>query len=201
MSDHGFHPDYLRPSDIPREPTGPAVEHRQFGIFVAKGPGLRKDERIYGANLLDVCPTLLHLFGLPVGEDMDGKVLLDIYEGNPADIQRIPSWDEVEGDHGMHPPDKQISPADSKAALQQLVALGYIAEPNADKAKALEETVRELDYNLAQACMDGGVYNQAVDILERLYATWPMEHRFGFKLAICYQALAAPRTCACSSRP
>ena len=89
----------------------------------------------------------------------------------------------------MHPPDKQISPADSKAALQQLVALGYIAEPNADKTKALEETVRELDYNLAQACMDGGVYNQAIDILERLYATWPMEHRFGFKLATCYQSL------------
>src|SRR4029077_15211207 len=89
----------------------------------------------------------------------------------------------------MHPRDKQISPADSKAALQQLVALGYIAEPNTDKAKALEETVRELDYNLAQACMDGGIYNQTVDILERLYNTWPMEHRFGFKLASCYQNL------------
>ncbi len=189
MSDHGFHPDHLRPSAIPREPAGPAVEHRQFGIFVARGPGIKKDERIYGANLLDICPTLLHLFGLPVGEDMDGKVLLDIYEDNPADIQRIPSWDEVEGDHGMHPPDKQISPADSKAALQQLVALGYIAEPNADKAKALEETVRELDYHLAQACIDGGIYNQAVDVLERLYNTWPMEHRFGFKLAGCYQSL------------
>jgi tetratricopeptide (TPR) repeat protein len=189
MSDHGFHPDHLRPSGIPREPTGPAVEHRQFGIFVAKGPGIKKDERIYGASLLDICPTLLHLFGLLVGEDMDGKALLDIYEQKPADIQRIHSWDEAEGDHGMHPPDKQISPADSKAALQQLVALGYIAEPNADKARALEETVRELDYQLAQAYMDGGIYNQAVDILERLYNTWPMEHRFGFKLAGCYQSL------------
>jgi tetratricopeptide (TPR) repeat protein len=189
MSDHGFHPDHLRPAGIPREPAGPAIEHRHFGIFVAKGPGIKKDERIYGTNLLDVCPTLLHLFGLAVGEDMDGKVLLDIYEKKPAEIQRIPSWDEVEGDHGMHSRDKQISPADSKAALQQLVALGYIAEPNADKAKALEETVRELDYNLAQACMDGGIYNQAVDILERLYKTSPMEHRFGFKLASCYQSL------------
>jgi tetratricopeptide (TPR) repeat protein len=189
MSDHGFHPDHLRPSGIPREPTGPAVEHRQFGIFVAKGPGIKKDERIYGANLLDICPTILHLFGLPVGEDMDGKVLLDIYEEKPADIQRIPSWDEVEGDHGMHPPDKQISAADSKAAIQQLVALGYIAEPNTDKVKAVEETVRELDYHLAQAYIDAGIYSQAVDILERLYNTWPMEHRFGFKLAGCYQSL------------
>src|SRR5205814_7922032 len=133
--------------------------------------------------------TVLHLFGLPLGEDMDGKVLLDIYEHKPAAIQRIPSWDEVKGDHGMHPRDKQISPADSKAALQQLVALGYVAEPNPDKAKALEETVRELDYHLAQACMDGGIYNQAIDILERLYDAWPMEHRFGFKLAGCYQSL------------
>ena len=189
MSDHGFHPDHLRPAGIPREPAGPAVEHRHFGIFVAKGPGIRKDDRIYGANLLDICPTLLHLFGLPVGEDMDGKVLLDIYEKKPADIQRISSWDEVAGDHGMHRADKQISPADSKAALQQLAALGYIAEPNADKAKALEETARELDYNLAQAYVDGGIYHSAADILERLYETWPMEHRFGFKLAACYQSL------------
>jgi len=189
MSDHGFQPDHLRPAGLPREPAGTAVEHRQFGVFVAKGPGIKKDERIYGANLLDICPTVLHLFGLPVAEDMDGKVLLDIYEQKPRAIQRIPTWDEVKGDDGIHPPDKQISPADSKAALQQLVALGYIAEPNTDKAKAMEETVRELDYDLAQACMDGGVYNQAVDILERLYNTWPMEHRFGFKLAGCYQSL------------
>jgi tetratricopeptide (TPR) repeat protein len=189
MSDHGFHPDHLRPLGIPREPAGPAVEHRPFGIFVAKGPCIKKDERIYGANLLDICPTVLRLLGLPVGEDMDGKVLLDIYEQQPADIGRIPSWDEVDGDHGMHPPDKQIAPTDSKAAIQQLIALGYIAEPDADKAKALEETIRELDYNLSQAWMDGGIYNKATEILERLYETWPMEHRFGFKLAGCYQNL------------
>ena len=189
LSDHGFHPDHLRPLAIPREPAGPAVEHRSLGIFVARGPGLRKDDRIYGATLLDVCPTILHLFGLPVGEDMDGKVLLDIYEQMPPAIDRIPSWDDVEGDHGMHPPDKQIAATDSKAALQQLVALGYIDEPNANKSKALEETVRELDYHLGMSLMDGGIYHQAVEIFERLYATWPMEHRFGFKLASAYRTL------------
>jgi tetratricopeptide (TPR) repeat protein len=191
MSDHGFHPDDMRLSNIPREPAGPAAEHRQFGILAVKGPGIRQDERVFGANLLDVCPTLLHLFGLPVGEDMDGKVLLDIYDpaaGPVPEIQRIPSWDAVAGDHGMHPPDKQIAPEDSKAALEQLVALGYIDEPNADQSKALEETVRELDYNLAQAWIDGGIFTEAVLLLERLYATWPMEHRFGFKLASCYQS-------------
>jgi tetratricopeptide (TPR) repeat protein len=192
MSDHGFHPDDMRLSNIPREPAGPAAEHRQFGIFAAKGPGLRKDERIYGANLLDICPTLLHLFGLPVGEDMDGKVLLDIYEERLEDIQRIPSWDQRAGDHGMHPPDKQISADDSKAALDQLVALGYIDAPDADQSVALEQTVRELDYNLAQAYLDGGIFTEALAILQRLYEKWPLEHRFGFKLATCYQSQGRP---------
>ena len=189
ISDHGFHPDDLRLSNIPNEPAGPAAEHRQFGIFVANGPGLKKDQRIHGASLIDICPTLLHLFGLPVGEDMDGKALLDIYQNPPSEIDRIPSWDDIPGDHGMHPPDKQISAEDSKAALDQLVALGYIEEPDTDQSKALEQTVRELEYNLAQAWMDGGIYTEAITILESLYERWPFEHRFGFQLASCYHSL------------
>lgn len=188
MSDHGFHPDHLRPRALPREPAGPASEHRQFGILVARGPGLRRDDRIHGANLLDICPTLLHLFGLPVGQDMEGKVLLDLYE-DPAGVpvERIPSWDAVPGEDGMHPPDRQIPAADSKAAIDQLVALGYIERPDEDAGRALALTIRELDYNLALARLDGGLYREAVAGLERLYRDWPMEHRFGYYLALGYQ--------------
>src|SRR6266581_9494255 len=73
MSDHGFHPDHLRPEYIPAEPAGPAIEHRHFGILCAKGPALRMNEKIFGASVLDMCPTVLSLFGLPSGKDMDGK--------------------------------------------------------------------------------------------------------------------------------
>ena len=75
MSDHGFHPDHLRPASIPDIPAGPAIEHRDFGILAMSGPGIRKDELLHGASVLDVAPTILTLYGLPVGEDMDGKVL------------------------------------------------------------------------------------------------------------------------------
>ncbi len=193
MSDHGFHPDDLRLDSIPREPAGPAAEHRQLGIFVASGPGIKQDHSIFGASLLDICPTLLHLFGLPIGEDMDGKVLTDIYEASPNAVTQIPSWDLVPGDDGMHSPDKQISPEDSQAALQQLAALGYIEDSSdEDLAVAMDRTIRELDYNLAQAYIDGGIFTEAKAILERLYERWPMEHRFGFMLAICYQSLRTP---------
>ncbi|MEM1122604.1 MAG: alkaline phosphatase family protein, partial [Bacteroidota bacterium] len=76
ISDHGFHPDHLRPKGLPQEPAGPAAEHSPYGIVVMNGPGIKKDERIYGSSLLDITPTLLHMFGLPVGADMDGKVLV-----------------------------------------------------------------------------------------------------------------------------
>jgi len=188
MSDHGFHPDHLRPRAIPSEPAGPAVEHRQLGIIVAAGPGIKKDELVFGASVLDICPTILHQFGLPVGADMDGKVLLDLWE-SPQQPDYIDSWDEVAGDDGQHGPEQKISPTDSKAALDQLVALGYIEDPGEDKQEALDRTVRELDFNLACAYIDGGIFNEAVLLLETLYEKWPLEHRFGNRLAACYRAL------------
>ncbi|RMH06315.1 MAG: hypothetical protein D6704_07480 [Nitrospirae bacterium] len=79
-SDHGFHPDRLRPQHLPNEPAGPAEEHRPYGILAMKGPGIKRDELVFGATLLDVTPTLLTLFGLPVGRDMDGKVLVTAFD-------------------------------------------------------------------------------------------------------------------------
>ena len=92
MSDHGFHPDHLRPRSIPRIPAGPAIEHRDFGILAMAGPGIKQDELLHGAGILDITPTLLAMFGLPVGDDMDGKVLAGAFE-EPPPVQSIPSWE------------------------------------------------------------------------------------------------------------
>ena len=61
------------------------------------GPGNRRDERIYGASLIDIAPTVLTLLGLPIGEDMDGRPLLEAFE-TPPPVETIPSWEEVEGE-------------------------------------------------------------------------------------------------------
>ena len=66
MSDHGFHPDHLRPKMIPLIPAGPAIEHRDFGILAMKGPGIKKDELLHGPSVLDITPTILTLYDLPV---------------------------------------------------------------------------------------------------------------------------------------
>lgn len=187
VSDHGFHSDHLRPARIPSEPAGPAAQHRPYGVVVISGPHTKKDEIIYGSSLLDICPTILRLFGLPVGEDMDGRPLVNSFiEENHSEF--LPSWDEVSGDDGSHPQDILLDPLESSEAINQLVELGYIERPSDDQEKARAHTARENQYNLARAYMDGGLHLKAMVILEELYQEWPEEYRFGVELAYCLQA-------------
>ena len=188
VSDHGFHSDHLRPRNIPREPAGPAVQHRPYGIMAVKGPGVKRDEIIYGASLLDICPTILAVMGLPVGEDMDGKPLINIFE-SPPDIKTIPGWDEVAGNDGGHPKDTSIDPVEAKEAIEQLIELGYIDRPDENTEKAVDECIRELRYNEARAYMDAGLYINAIPILEEILEKWPDEYRFGIQLVSCYQTM------------
>ncbi len=188
MSDHGFHPDHLRPQIIPNEPAGPAAEHRPYGIVVMKGPGIKKDDRVYGATILDIAPTILTLFGLQIGRDMDGKVIAEAFAKQP-EIGLIDSWDDVTGDAGTHPIDYPLDPIEAQEAINQLVALGYMESPSEDQSKAVAETIRELRYNLARSYIDANRYVDAEAVLRKLWDIWPDEHRFGVKLLNCYLAL------------
>jgi tetratricopeptide (TPR) repeat protein len=189
VSDHGFHSDHLRPRGIPAEPAGPAIQHRPFGIFCMKGPRVQQDERIYGATLLDVTPTVLTLFGLPVGADMDGRVLVQAFEELPQ-ISRIPSWEQEPGECGMHPSDLRMDPAAAQAVLQQFVALGYIQPPSEDQTKAVASAIREANYNLARDYLDCGRPDDALPLLEDLAKNDPKQTRFQMHLAQCYLALS-----------
>jgi tetratricopeptide (TPR) repeat protein len=154
-----------------------------------KGQHIQQDERIYGATLLDVTPTILTLFGLPVGADMDGRVLVQAFE-EPPQIARIPSWEQEPGECGMHPSDLRMDPAAAQAVLQQFVALGYIQPPSEDQSKAVASAVREANYNLARDYLDCGRPDDALPLLEDLAKNDPKQTRFQMHLAQCYLALS-----------
>lgn len=190
-SDHGFHPDHLRVQEIPNEPAGPADEHRHFGVFAACGPGFKRDALVFGATLLDITPTILRLYDLPVGEDMDGKPLVQaladpqpraLHGEQTAAWPTIPSWEEVQGDDGRHPEDVRIDPVDARESLQQLVDLGYIEDVGEDKKQVAETTIKELRYNLARDLADSGKLDEALAIHAELWEANPQESRFGLHL-------------------
>lgn len=192
-SDHGFQSGHLRPLATPAEPAGPAAWHRDFGIVVMAGPGIKQDQRIYGANIIDITPTILYQLGLPVGEDMDGRVLLEAFE-EARPPATIPSWETLPGDCGMHPSgtreERTAASHSSMAAnddlIDQFVALGYINDPGEDLEKNARNCQLELDYNLARVYLSTNRYPQALEIFERLVHQMPWEDRYWKNLAETY---------------
>ncbi len=144
VSDHGM--------EAAQERNRPATEWNLFpdeisgghtrgpdGILLASGPGAARnfDPSLWGGGarlprlgggshpgVLDVTPTLLHLFGLPAGRDMDGQVRAEILAaqlaGRPP--QSIDTWDD---------PDRLPDPTPIRSprldeVKERLRGLGYI---------------------------------------------------------------------------
>ncbi len=184
-SDHGFESGAQRPRGTPREPAGPAIWHRQYGIFVIAGPGIKQDERIYGASLIDIAPTVLTLFDLPIGEDMDGRPLLEVFE-TPPEVKTIPSWEKVPGESGMHSGEQEMDRRQAQELMQQFAALGYIEDPNADKEKQQESADTEAKYNLARLYLWKNRPDQALPLLAEITRKHPWEDRFLIQLVVAY---------------
>ena len=194
LSDHGFHSDEQRPLRIPNEPSGPAVEHSPYGIFVMAGPGVRSGgSQISGASVLDITPTILHYLGFPVGKDMDGKVLMQCFE-HPIPVKYIESWEQVDGDSGMHNELLREDPWAAQEALQQLVELGYIEELDDDKLNQVERAKRENRYYIARNLLNGKRVNEAIEILHEIYNESKIL-RYGQRLAFAYLSRKMYRRC------
>ena len=188
ISDHGFHSDHLRPKGIPKEPAGPAWQHRPYGIFAMKGPSVIQDKRIYGAGLLDIAPTVLTLFGVPAGEDMDGKPLIQAFD-HPVSFETTASWEQVDGDCGRYPAEVQADPYAEQEAMAQLIALGYVDAPDEKGRKQIDRTMNESRFYLARVHMNKNEFEKAYPLLQELHSAHPEEIRYAFQLARCARQL------------
>lgn len=169
MSDHGYESGNKRILKMPKYQAAPALEHRQFGIFVASGPKIKKNQKVFGLGLIDVAPTILHLHNLPIGNDMDGKVALDIFI-DPKIPKYIESWEKVEGDFGEHinSENSESSILNNQEALEQLIELGYIERPDENIETAILKTKCDLKHNLAKVFMGKKDYENSKSILLEL---------------------------------
>lgn len=151
MSDHGFESGNKRILNMPKVQAAPSLEHSQFGIFVASGPNIKKNEKIFGMGLIDVAPTILHYFGLPIGKDMDGKVVLDIFRETEAP-KYIDSWDKMPGDFADLK-NQETDALSDEETMQQLIDLGYVEKLDEKYEVAIKKTRIDLKHNLARVYM------------------------------------------------
>lgn len=198
LSDHGFYNDHLRPpvaqhSLDPKEKFGPTMNpvswHRRQGIFVAAGNGIKRDELAHGTSLLDIAPTILALLGLPVPDDMDGRVLTTILK-DPIEIERIDSYEAPHPDDGMHRgvTADESDPYAARQALEQLAALGYVDLDANDPEKEAATALWERDSNLAQVYFAANMPEEALAILHAMLAQRE-EPGIKIRIALCFLAL------------
>lgn len=81
------------------------------------------------AHIFDIAPTLLYALGLPVAEDMSGRVLVDGFSAAFKEryaVEKIASYDALRS--GRHQGGQMQAASDgaSQSAVQRLKALGYI---------------------------------------------------------------------------
>lgn len=100
LSDHGFETGRRTSKAEPAAHETVSGVHSKTGppgILVMHGPDVREGVRVSGAHIYDIVPTLLTVLGLPVADDMDGRVLRSYLKSSadrvPADEASIPSYE------------------------------------------------------------------------------------------------------------
>ena len=177
LSDHGFHSDHLRPEGSSKIKEGkPVAWHRQHGVLAIKGPHIKKDQRVYGASLLDVTPTVLTMFGLPVGNDLDGHALTQTFEGEPFEPETVDTYEEPVGDDGSAA-DANEDPWAAQQLLERLADLGYL-----ERDASVDGVILDRARNLGQVYAATGRPEQAIEQYEEVLAKKPDDK--GCKMAI-----------------
>jgi predicted AlkP superfamily phosphohydrolase/phosphomutase len=104
-----------------------AGSHRLDGVFVmARGPA-KKNFSFSGADITDVAPTVLYLMGLPIPEDMDGRVLSEALDGNFLGAHEVTYREADERSAATQSTgDASFSEEEEELVAKRLQALGYI---------------------------------------------------------------------------
>ncbi|MEE2777824.1 MAG: alkaline phosphatase family protein [Acidobacteriota bacterium] len=118
VSDHGHVPCILHQHMQTWHRHGPP------GVVLMRGGPVKKGHTIADAHVFDVFPTVLHLLGLPVPEDGDGKVLTEALEPGATQVETIPSYDFLYERFAVT--SSKGSAARNEAELERLRNLGYI---------------------------------------------------------------------------
>jgi predicted AlkP superfamily phosphohydrolase/phosphomutase len=97
--------------------------HRLEGMTILNGPAFKAGHLAGGAGIADIAPTILHVLGVPVPDDMDGRVMVDALRDGPA-VDR-----PIDYQKGAGPPGREGAPYTDDEAVkvhERLSRLGYM---------------------------------------------------------------------------
>lgn len=97
--------------------------HKLMGIFAARGHPVKTSGGIDNAEIIDIAPTVLHLMGLPVPKDMDGRVLSHCLTDSFMESNAV-RYEDIKTD--KRPVNEAFLAEDESEIKRRLKALGYL---------------------------------------------------------------------------
>lgn len=123
LSDHGFQ---FRNYGFNHYDNGEGGVRAPPGVLFLWGGPVRAGARLRSPTLFDIAPTVLYLLDLPIGRDMDGRLLSEAFEPEQL-ASRSVSWVSTHDD-GRRAGQAVESPVDEDV-LRELCDLGYVQCP------------------------------------------------------------------------
>ena len=106
------------------EPQPRVADHNKKGIFIVKGEGVKKNEKL-SATVLDIAPSLLYLNNMPILKSMDGVILKELFKNdyiknNPVSEERLSDFETPRGSKNTNAEDSEDE------VTSRLEDLGYL---------------------------------------------------------------------------
>lgn len=99
--------------------------HHLEGMLITKGKDLTEGVELKDARIIDLAPTILYLLGLPVPDDMDGRVLLEMIEDSYRQSEPV-RYESVAGQEEPFSPEEFYSGEEKSRIEKHLKEMGYI---------------------------------------------------------------------------
>lgn len=148
------------------------------GVAAVAGPGFVEGRLLGAASVCDVTPTILHLFDLPRGEDMDGQPWSPVMSGDRP-IATRPTWETITSPSNRRP--QQIRDP--------------VTATTPERRAIIDAFEIDQKRRLAEAWADAGQHDAAARVLQDLVAHDPRSIPYRSALAEAY--LRANRRAAC----
>ena len=71
-------------------------DHSLQGIFACIGPKIRNNQNNKRFEIIDICPTILHLFNIAIPKDIDGKVLKELFKEESDYFQELIAYKDTD---------------------------------------------------------------------------------------------------------
>jgi predicted AlkP superfamily phosphohydrolase/phosphomutase len=125
LRDGGF-VSILKSDEIVVQRKNAEGTHRPNGIFIAHGPDVKSGIQVESLNLLDITPLLLHLLGLPLPENLEGRVPSEILQSEATRAPRVEESKVTELPVRPRRKRESASPEEKEALISMLKVLKYI---------------------------------------------------------------------------